>query len=128
MKIKTVRYITSLDDIALLKKQLKKKIAKQEVKILESFNSLKDVSTSQNIYNEILEGFNVKNSLLTLLPLALKYKDLIVKKVSKMKSKNTIWAVAGGLGVALLGYFYYRNSKKATTESTEGEDVEETEE
>ena len=124
MKIKTVRYISNMDDITLMKKQLSKKIKRQEIIIKEGLLNLKEKSSPQNIYNEILEEFKLENSLFTLLPLALKYKQLIIDKVSNIspKYRKAIYVIGGGLIAGLVSFWIY---KRKTNSNSNQEDEQE---
>jgi len=113
-----------MDDITLMKKQLSKKIKRQEIIIKEGLLNLKEKSSPQNIYNEILEEFKLENSLFTLLPLALKYKQLIIDKVSNIspKYRKAIYVIGGGLIAGLVSFWIY---KRKTNSNSNQEDEQE---
>jgi hypothetical protein len=125
MKIKTVRYVSSLEDIRRLKRSLKKKMAIQEQKVVESLNIARVITTPQNIYNEMLKSFKLEESIWTLLPLFLKYKDSLVQKLGNLSGKKKIWILLGSAVVGVLGFFIFQKMNKTSQEDEnfENEDL-----
>jgi hypothetical protein len=123
MKIKTVRYINSLDDIEVLKLQLKRKLRKQEEIIDNQLEVFRTISTPQNIYNEVLKGFSLQNSLLSFLPLALKYKDVLLDKITGIPTKKINWILVAGAVAGVLGFYVYKRNFGKKKDSTTNSEV-----
>ncbi len=117
MKVKTVKYIDSLEDIKLHKEQLRKKAKKREKKIKKQLQKLKSDITPQNIYNEVLTSFKMEQSILNMLPMLLKHRQQIVdsgvlKKFNNAPNKKYFIVAGGSIGIGLLAYWLLLNKNK----------------
>jgi hypothetical protein len=116
LKIKEERSVKSLKDIHKLKQQLIKESDEKLAKMSKRFDNLITKSSPQLIYDNILEKFDLQHSLLNMLPLIFKYRQLITgsKLFSKIKnSPAKRYAIIGiGAIISALATYFYLNKEE----------------
>ncbi len=117
--IKEERQIKSLKDIRLVRKDLNHKLNKQSDKITSGIKHISTNINAQNVYEEILGQFNLQHSLMSFVPMVLKYKNNIINskivqdtKEKVMKPKFVFWTTFVGI---FSSFIYYNNWKKRKT-------------
>jgi len=115
LKIKKEKNINSLKDIREKKQLLKKKADAKALKIKSKLNKLAANTNPQLVFDEVLEKFEFQNSLISFLPLILKYRHHLasLKLFSKIRNspiKRGLIIAAGAL-LAGVGTYFYLNNK-----------------
>ncbi len=88
--IKEERPIQSYKDLWILKKELQHKVEKKSETIKLRVEKIKSTTNMQDVYDEILEDFDLQHSLMNMLPLVLKYRDYILNSRIAQKVKGTV--------------------------------------
>ena len=83
----------------------------------DHFENFKSDLSPQSLYIDILENFKLENSLLNMLPIALKYKKQIVESgildyVKAIPKNKRLFAAFGTIAIGITSYFYFKNGKK----------------
>jgi hypothetical protein len=119
-EINTVKKINSLKDIWEKKQMLIEQADAKSIKIKSRLGKLVKKTSPQLVFDEILEKFELQNSLLNFLPFLLKYRHPITgsELFSKIRNSPKKRAVIIGIGALLTGVatYLYLNRNKQTTE------------
>ncbi len=121
--IKEERPITSIEDLQMLKNHLVRKSDKQSEKIKHKFDNILNNTNVQDVYDEILDKFDLQHGLMNMLPLVLKYKDYILNskivsnaKETVQKPKFVFWSTFIGV-FSSIAYFQVRKRYKLEEEN-----------
>ncbi len=120
LTVKEERKVESLKDLRIIKAQLTKKSQKKLVDIGNRVDYITLNTSVQNIYEEVLEKFNLQHSLMNMLPMFLKYKDVILNsklvnnvKTGVKKPKFIFWTSLVGI-MGTLVFFKTKKYRKST--------------
>ncbi len=116
MKIKVYKDIETVKDIRYQKAVLRKRIKHHETRIRKRFASIKENTTPGNVYNEVLSNFDMQQSLLQLIPVALKYRENIVNVYKKLPQRRLILGSLISLFAGIIAYKFYFRKKKQESE------------
>jgi|GEM_PF-2342061 hypothetical protein len=120
-KIKKEKQINSLRDIREKKQLLELKANAKALKIKSKLNKLVINTSPQLVFDEVLEKFELQNSLLNLAPILLKYRHQLagLNFFSKIRNSPRRKFIIIAIGAVLAGVtaYFYLNRKKQTSEN-----------
>ncbi len=115
--IQEERPINSFKDLTILKNNLIRKSEKKAEKIRYKVDKIITTNNLQDVYDEVLEQFDLQHGLMNMLPMVLKYKDYILNsKIAKnvkgtiQKPKFVFWSTFIGV---FSSFAYFQLRKKS---------------
>jgi hypothetical protein len=116
IEYKDIKHINSLNELAHIKKRLKKKIYKAQKRFRKDFRNLYEFNNTESIFETVLDQFGIKNVIIKkVILLFIKYKNQIInsKMLSNFSKKQKKVLVFSLIGVSLgvVGYLYYKHRK-----------------
>lgn len=114
--IKEERPVRNLKDLQQIKNGLVSKAEKKMIKIEKQVDRITTNINPHDVYDEILEQFNLQQSLLNMLPMFLKYKEYIVNapligKIIKNAKKPKFIFISSLLG-GFFTLFYIKKRRQ----------------
>ncbi len=114
--IQEERPIQSYSDLQKIKQELIHKSERQSERIKFRLDKLKSTTDLNYVFDEILAKFDLQHSLMNMLPLIFKYRNLILNSKLAGKVKDTAkkpkFIFVGTLATALSSALYFKFRKK----------------
>ncbi len=123
--IQEERPISSFEDLKIFKNDLIRRSDKKAEKIKYKIEKLTTTTDLQDVYDEVLEQFDLQHGLMNMLPMFLKYKDYIINSKIAQDVKDTVkkpkfifWSTFLGV-FSSFAYFQLRKRAKMKKEGVE---------
>ncbi len=115
IRIKEERPAKTLKDLREIKEQLERASNKKLQTIGKRIDRISTKANPQDVYDEILEQFNLQHSLMNMLPIFLKYKQFLLNtslaRKAKKKAKKPKFMVLSSLAGTLSTIWYIKKRK-----------------